>query len=92
MYLHPIDKDNNHPWLEHEGRSASPPKDAPGLLQQASSSGGHAGHAGHKCQTGEDGDADKEKGGKCIKAIVTKKTAMTIKDNHSQAKGDGNQG
>lgn len=95
MYLHPVDKDNNHPWLEREGKSASPPKDTPGPSQQASSSGGRAGRAsraGRKRQTGEDGDADKEKGGKRIKAIVTKKKATTIKDNHGQAKGDGNQG
>ncbi|KAF9383425.1 hypothetical protein CPC16_008919 [Podila verticillata] len=92
MYLHPVDKDNNRPWLEREGKSASPPKDDPGPSQQASSSGGRAGRAGRKRQTGEDGDTDKEKGGKRIKAIVTKKTATTIKDNHGQAKGDGNQG
>lgn len=83
LYLHPVDKDGHYPWLERGDKSAVRPEDARGPSQQASSSG--SGRAGRKRQA-EDGDTDKEKAGKRVKATVAKQKATTTKGKATVAK------
>ncbi|KAG0304679.1 hypothetical protein BGZ98_005184 [Dissophora globulifera] len=49
LYLHPIGKDGNHPWLERGRKRVAQPEDAPGPSQHASSSGGRTSSNGRKC-------------------------------------------
>ncbi|KAF9175992.1 hypothetical protein BGX20_003887 [Mortierella sp. AD010] len=39
LYLHPVDKDGKHPWIERGGASTAGVKDAPGPSHQASGNG-----------------------------------------------------
>jgi hypothetical protein len=79
LYLHPVDKDGHYPWLERGCETMAQPKDAPSSLKQASSSVGRAGRAGRKRRAEEDGNAEKERGGKHAKATIAKQKAATTK-------------
>ncbi|KAF8941741.1 hypothetical protein BGZ47_007241 [Haplosporangium gracile] len=86
LYLQPVDKDDQYPWLERGCEIAARPKDAPISLKQVSSNGSRAGRADRKRQAEEDGDADKGKDSKRTKATMAKQKATTTKSKMAAAK------
>ena len=87
LYLHPVDEDGHHPWLERGCEPAAQPKDAPSSLEQANSIGGRAGRAGRKRRAEEDGNTEKERGGKRTKTTTAKGKATTTKGKAATTKG-----
>ncbi|KAG0041871.1 hypothetical protein BGZ83_001203 [Gryganskiella cystojenkinii] len=97
LYLQPVDKDGNYPWLESEvdsdDKCASSTQDTPDPPQQAGSGSGRAGLGGRKRKTAESGNADNENGSRRIKATVAKRmSTMTKGKSPGQASSDGIQG